>query len=110
MIPYNQIQKLFAFDPEKKYCVEILFLLSGSEKFSCCWMGKLYDNQKSRDLYWYGLTPDGRYAFEYDSFEEMAADPAFDGLSLAEVWDRVEILEIDGCPAKERLGAYLGRI
>ena len=107
MIPFDQIARLFAFDTKKKYCIEIQFMLEKSEKFNLCWMGKMWDRTEKKDIYWYGLTPDGTNAYEFDSFDQMALVPVFDGFNLAEVWNRVVIEEIDGCDPAERLQNYL---
>ena len=108
MITFDQIAKLFTFQTRKKYCVEIQFMLVGNEKYNYCWMGKLWDRTERKESYWYGLTPDGTNAYDYDSFEKMADAPVFDGLNLREVWDRVVIEEIDGCDPAERLQDYIG--
>ena len=108
MITLEQIAKLFTFDTEKKYCVEIRFMLVGSDKYSQCWMGKTWDSKVRQNVYWYGLTPDGMNAYEYDTFEKMADARVFDGLSLREVWNRTVIEEIDGCTPSERLRDYIG--
>ena len=108
MITFDQLDQLFTFETKNRFCVEIFFVLTGSEKYDCCWMGKLFDRRIGRDVYWYGLTPDGQNAYDYPTFEEMADAPVFDGASLKEVWDRIVIEEIDGCDPEERLQDYLG--
>ena len=108
MIQYEQIEKLFSFKTKKKFCVEIQFMLQNNQKYDYCWMGKMWDRDEQKDVFWYGLTPDGKNAFDYPSFEEMANAPVFDGLSLKDVWDQVVIEEIDGCDPQERLEDYIG--
>ena len=36
-------------------------------------------------------------------------DKVFDGMSLLDVWESVEILSIDGCDPAERLECYIKR-
>ena len=108
MITFDQITKLFEFDSKKKYCVEIQFMVIGSEKYDYCWMGKMWSKEEKCDVYWYGLTADGENAYDYPTFEEMSNAPVFDGYSLKEVWDRIVIEEIDGLDPIERLSAYIG--
>ncbi len=108
MIQYEQIEKLFSFNTKKKFCVEIQFVLKGNPKYDYCWMGKLWSKDEGRDVFWYGLTADGKNAYDYSSFEEMAASPVFDGLSLKDVWQQIVIEEIDGCDPQERLEDYIG--
>ena len=108
MITFEQITKLFTFNTKKKFCVEIQFMLLNSQKYDYCWMGKMWTRDEQKDIFWYGLTPDGKNAFDYPSFEEMANAPVFDGLSLKDVWDHIVIEEIDGCDPQERLEDYIG--
>ena len=108
MIRYEQIEKLFSFNTRKKFCVEIQFALQNSPKYDYCWMGKMWSRDEQKDVFWYGLTPDGKNAFDYHSFEEMANAPVFDGLSLKDVWDHIVIEEIDGCDPQQRLEDYIG--
>ena len=108
MITFEQITKLFTFNTKKKFCVEIQFMLLNSQKYDYCWMGKMWSREEQKDVFWYGLTPDGKNAFDYPSFDEMASAPVFDGLSLEEVWDQIVIEEIDGCDPQERLEDYIG--
>lgn len=108
MINFAQIKQLFALETEGKYCVEILFSVRESKKFESCWMGKLYDKKIGRDVYWFGLTADGKNAFDYATFEELSNAEVFDGRSLFEIWDTVTVKEIDGCDPAERLSNYIG--
>ena len=109
MISFDQIAQLFSLDTKRRFCVEIQFMLTGNDKFDYCWMGKMWSREEQRDVYWYGLTADGKNAYDYTTFEEMAAAPVFDGLSLKEVWDRVIIETIDDCDPEERLRDYLDK-
>jgi hypothetical protein len=108
MITFAQIKQLFAFETQGKYCVEILFSVHESKKFDCCWMGKLHDKKIGHDVYWFGLTSDGKNAFDYPTFEEFSNAKVFDGKSLIEIWDTVTVEEIDGCHPTERLRDYIG--
>ena len=106
MISFEQIEKLFSCDSVQKCGIEIEFRLKESEKFDFCCMGLLLDKRKKRNVYWYGLTPDGENAYDFATFEEMAAAPVFDGLCLCEIWDRVELLSFDACDPMERIREY----
>lgn len=68
----------------------------------------MWSREKKKDVFWYGLTPDGKNGFDYSSFDEMANAPVFDGLSLKDVWNQIVIEEIDGCDPQERLEDYIG--
>ena len=107
---FDEFQKMMSFDTNGKFCIEILFSVKESEKFNQCWMGKMPDQETKNDIYWFGLTPDGTYAFDYSTFEEFASVGVFDGKSLFQIWDVVVIKEIDGCDPKERLDIYLSML
>ena len=101
MITFDHIRKLFAFETRGKYCLEIEFSVNGSDKFDNCWMGKLFDRKRKKDVYWFGLTADGSNAFDYSTFEEFASAKVFDGKSLAQIWEEVTVLTVDGCDPED---------
>lgn len=108
MISFSDIEKVFSFSSDKGFCIEIEFKIKDDQKYRTCWMGKMPDeNNQYKDLYWYGLTPDGTEAYDYDNFAEFCAAPVFDGKSLKTVWDKVIILSIDGCDPEKRFSAYI---
>lgn len=108
MISFNDISKLFSFNLENKYCIEIAFSVKVYPKYQYCWMGKMPDDQnKEKELYWYGLTDDGSEGYDYYNFEDFSSAPAFDGKSLKELWDDIEILYINGCDPENMIRSYL---
>ena len=108
MISFKNIAKLFSFNLDGKYCIEIEFSVKGCPKYRSCCMGKMPDKEnEEKELYWYGLVPDGSEAYDYDNFEDFSAAPIFNGKSLEEIWDKVEVLSIDGCDPQERLATYI---
>ncbi len=108
MISYSDFTKMFSFDLEGKWCIEIEFFVKGYPKYQSCWMGKMPDNvDKEKELYWYGLVPDCTEAYDYDNYEDFSSAPVFNGKSLKNVWRQVEILSIDGCDPEDRILAYL---
>ena len=67
-------------------------------------MGKMPDKSDPyKDSYWFGLLPDGTGAYDYHSFIDFSSTPVFDGKSLKDIWEQVEIIEIDGCDPDERI-------
>ena len=108
MISFSDITKLFAFDLEKKACIEIEFLINGYPGYQSCWMGKTSDRiNHEKDMYWFGLASDGSKPYDYDNFWDFSSSPVFDGKSLKQVWNDVTILSIDGCDPENRLKSYL---
>jgi len=91
----DQLRQLLDYDTAREVR-EIDFCIEGDTKFSDCWMGRLFDGEAQRDILWFGLTPDGSYAFEYAAFGAMINDPVFDGKSLSELWNRVDIRAVNG--------------
>lgn len=105
-ISFADLEEVMSFDTQGKFCVEIAFAVAGCPKYRACWMGKLFDPAKSLDVYWLGLTPDGNNAHEHPSFTLMAKDRVFDGKSLEQLWERIQISSIDGCDPQERMTSY----
>lgn len=106
-IAFEDLAKMFAVSVEKTACIEIEFMVSNSDKFCQCWMGKLYDKEIDKEAYWFGLTEDGMNAYDYISFEDMSQATVFDGKSLRDVWNDVKMISIDGCEPEERVEYYL---
>ncbi len=108
MISFNDISKLFSRNLEGKFCIEIEFLVEGEPIYRSCWMGKMPDREnKEKEIYWYGLVPDGSAAYDYDNFCDFSSASVFHGKSLKEIWEKVKILSIDGCDPYDRIKAYL---
>ncbi len=108
MISFADITKLFSFDLEGKWCIEIEFRVKDYRRYQSCWMGKTPNKaDKDKDLYWFGLVPDCSEAYDYDHFQDLSAAPVFCGKSLKDVWSKVEILSIDGVNPEDRIRSYL---
>lgn len=108
MISFNDITKLFSFNLQNKYCIEIEFSLKGYPEYQSCWMGKMPDeHNKEKELYWYGLDPDGSEGYDYDNFQDFSCTPVFDGKSLKDVWDDIEIISLNGCDPENMIRQYL---
>lgn len=108
MISYTDISKLFSFDLEGRWCIEIEFSVKGYPKYQSCWMGKMPDkSNKENELYWFSLMPDCSEAYDYYDFNEFSTAPVFEGKSLKQVWRKIKILSIDGSEPEERISAYL---
>ena len=105
MISFSNFTKMFSCNSDSDFCIEIEFKVIGSDEFVSCFMGKTC-NQNNVE-YWYGLTPDGNNAYEYDDFEGFVTAPLFFGKTLSEIWDKIEILSIDGCDPEERISFYV---
>ena len=96
-----------SFETKGHLCIEIFFIVKGSAKFDCCWMGKLPDQEAKRDAFWFGLTPDGKNAYDYPTFEAFSSADVFDGKSLLEIWDDIIVENINGCDPTEMMEMYL---
>lgn len=104
---FELFQRLMSFETKGQLCIEISFQVRGIDRFHCCWMGKMPDHQTKEDTFWYGLTPDGKNAYDYPTFEAFASANVFDGKSLSEIWDDVVIEDINGCDPMEMAEMYL---
>lgn len=110
MISFKDIAKLFSHDLEGKFCIEIEFSVQGEPTYQSCWMGKMPNAlNKENNIYWYGLVPGGSEAYDYDNFADFSSASVFNGKSLKEIWNNVEILSIDGCDPESRLFVYCDR-
>ena len=111
MISFDDITKLFAIDLNKKNCIEIEFSVAGLSDYQNCWMGKTPNKllkkidrfSKGKEVYWFGLAPDGSKAYDYNNFSDFSNALVFDGKSLKEVWDQVKLLSIDSCDPETRI-------
>ena len=99
---FAQFKKVMSCGCKKDTCTEILFSIEGNAEFRECWMGKTWKDATGSTVYWFGLTPDGKSAYEYDTFEEMAAAKVFCGSSLQELSDAIVFLEVDGLDPADR--------
>lgn len=61
---------------------------------------------KGKEVYWYGLAPDGSKAYDYNNFFDFSNAPVFDGESLKEVWERVELFCVDRVDPKMRIKEF----
>lgn len=104
---FELFKKMMSFETKGRICIEILFVVKGSDKFNSCWMGKLPDQATKKDKFWYGLTPDGKNAYDYPTFEEFSSANVFDGKSLLEIWDNIIIESINSCNPMEMIESYL---
>ena len=110
MITYNNLAKLFSFDLQNQSCIEIHFLLKSNPKYQSCWMGKMpHESDRNKEVYWYGLVADGSEAYDYDNFEYFSSAPVFEGKTLKDVCDQIELISIDGCDPVERINSYLSK-
>lgn len=103
MITSDRLKQLMEF------AAEITFSVNGSDKYKFCHMGKSLNEKTSEDVYWFGLTSDGKNAFDYPTFEEFTSAKVFDGKSLFEIWDDVTFLEINACDPTEMIEIYLSK-
>ena len=104
MIRFEDFAKLFSNKLTGNGCIEIEFSVDGYSHLQSCWMGKLR-NREGKEVYWFGLTPDGSSSYDFDTFETFVCSPIFDGKSLKSLWEHITILSIDGCDPEERLQA-----
>ena len=104
---FQLFQKLMSFDTKESLCIEIFFAVKESDKFDRCWMGKMPSRETQKDIFWYGLTPDGKNAYDYPKLEDFLSADVFDGKSLTEIWNEVEIKSINGCDPSEMIEMYL---
>lgn len=104
---FELFKELMSFDTKENLCIEIFFKVQGSDKFNSSWMGKLYSKEAKADVFWYGLTRDGKNAYDYSTFEEFSSAKIFDGKALFEIWDNISIITVNGCDPVDMIEMYL---
>lgn len=104
-ISFDTFNKLLTTHLRDNCCQEILFNLENSEKYNHCWMGAI--NKNGNVEYWFGLTQDGKEAYDYPSFDDMASALVFHGKSIKEIWEHIDILSINGCSPESIIPFYL---
>lgn len=108
-LTFENIASIFATNLCGKSCIEIEFCITDLDEYQDCWMGKMPDKtDKSKDLYWYGLVKDGSQAYGYDNFDDFASAPVFNDESLKDIWNKIELVSIDGCAPDEDTLEMLG--
>jgi len=89
-------------------CIEMNFGIDNDAKYEDCWMGKMPDRDNlGKELYWYGLVPDGSQAYDYAKLEDILNAEVFHGKSLCDVIEKVTWYSLDGCSIEERLLDYI---
>ena len=106
MIPFADIEKYFAIEHD---CTEIEFNVDRLPDYQYCRMGKMWHPMGADDeyVYWFELFSDGSKNYEYDSFADFSNAPVFDGKSLKEIWDSVELLSVDDMDPEERVRSMI---
>lgn len=80
---------------EKYGFSESTFRLKNSKKFQNVWFGVTQNPHKDNGLlYWYGSEEDN-LSCDFSSLEDFVNAKIFDGKSLKEIWDNIEITSLD---------------
>ena len=89
-------------------CVEMNFGIDNDTEYKDCWLGKMPDrNERGKEVYWYGLVPDGSQAYDYAKLEDFLNAKVFHGKSLCDVIEKITWYSLDGCSIEERLKDYI---
>lgn len=81
-----------------QYMYENNFYIDGIDKYNDCWIGF---NDQFEEPYWFGITPDGNNAYEYNTADEILNAKVFDGKSMYELWDKVYFYSLNGVDVLE---------
>jgi hypothetical protein len=89
-------------------CIEMNFCIDNDTEYEDCWLGKMPDrNKPGKEVYWYGLVPDGSQAYDYAKLEDVLNAKVFHGKCLCDVIEKVTWYSLDGCNIEERLPDYI---
>lgn len=84
------------------------FCIDNDNEYEECWLGKMPDrDDPSKEVYWYGLVPDGSQAYDYSRLEDFLNAQVFHGKCLCDVIGEITWYSLDGCSIEERLAHYL---
>ncbi len=109
-IKLHDLIKILHSDVVKyKSCIEMNFCIDNDIEYNDCWLGKMPDRENpSKEVYWYGLVPDGSQAYDYDNLEDILNAKVFHGdKSLCDVIESINWYSLDGCSIGEGLPHYL---
>lgn len=85
-------------------CIEMNFCIDYDIVYDDCWLGKMSDRDNPRKaVYWYGLLPNGSYAYDYTKLEDFIEAK----ISMRDVIEKATWYSLDGCGIEERLPDYL---
>ena len=108
-ITFGQFEKMMAYDVIKNNaCIEVHFFVDKSFEYASCWLGKIVDKEANQAVYWYGLTPDGSQAYDFNAFHDFVNTPVFHDKNIMEIWESITINSIDSCDVEERMLHFLG--
>jgi len=109
-ITFLEFKRVMACELSKKRepCIEMCFQVVGCADYEDSWMGKMKDRHTGKDVYWFGLVPDGSQGYDFSSFEDFANAKIFCGKNLREIWSSVLFICFDGGQIDETLPYLLG--
>lgn len=89
-------------------CIEMNFCIDNDTEYEDCWLGKMPDRDDyGKEVYWYGLVPDGSQAYDYNKLDDFLNDKVFHGKSLYDFIEKITWYSLDGCSIEERLPDYI---
>lgn len=89
-------------------CIEMNFRIDNDIQYNDCWLGKMPNRDEfGKEIYWYGLVPDGSQAYNYDKLEDILNAKVFNGKSMYDVIQKVTWYSLDGCSIEEMLSNYI---
>ncbi|MDT8719169.1 hypothetical protein IAI10_21185 [Clostridium sp. 19966] len=89
-------------------CIEMNFSIDNDTEYEDCWLGKMPNrDERGKEIYWYGLVPDGSQAYDYAKLEDILNAKVFHGKSLRDVVENITWYSLDGCSIEERLPGYI---
>ena len=92
MISFDELKDIMTkIDLRNLYCLEFDFCVSGKENYSKCKIGKRPQKALKNNGYLYWLSLEENNIRLFLSFDEMVSSKIFEGISFAELWDKIEI-------------------
>ena len=97
----------FDISTKQDPCTEIYFYVLNYVDYQESWLGKSIDKGTNKEIYWYGLTPDGSQSYNFYSLSQFINAKVFHGKNIKEIWDLIFITSIDGGNIEEIFSFYM---
>ena len=89
-------------------CIEMNFCIDNDTEYEDCWLGKMPNrDERGKEVYWYGLVPDGSQAYDYAKLEDILNAKVYHGKSLCDVIEKITWYSLNGYSIEERLPDYI---
>lgn len=96
-----EFEKFYEIFKKYGFCECSARINKGLNKFQNIWFGVMQNPNKSNELtYWFG-SEENNSSCNFSTLDDFVNAQIFDGKSLKEIWDSVELTSLDGLDPNE---------